>query len=339
MNYNLQVKGLISMSRSEKQRRYYIILVITPLIIATFTYFFKESISNAFYINITALDLFSGVFYVLTVLGTLMLYLQTGFKKSSLLEINGSNDSVQNSQDVENLKLELNNIREKLNNLEKHSNVSSSNLNKEKLEEIQEIIKSKIIDETNDKFIKKLEEKVEDNQFQNKVEQSFFNTLNRLKREIGTLNTRSNLNLAIGITVTGVGLYLLYLFVFKGNLESANDTLSFIVQFVPKLSLVIFIEVFAFFFLSLYKTSLAEIKYYQNEMTKIETKYLALVTALELKSEDITLEILREFSSIGHNGQVEENRGNGDIQIQQDKLKADNMVEILAKIIDTYKKS
>ena len=41
----------------------------------------------------------------------------------------------------------------------------------------------------------------------------------------------------------------------------------------------IFIEVFSFFFLKLYKSGLADILYYQNELTNLESKFLALELA------------------------------------------------------------
>lgn len=40
------------------------------------------------------------------------------------------------------------------------------------------------------------------------------------------------------------------------------------------------IELFAYFFLSLYRTSLQKIKYFQNELTNIEAKQIALRAAL-----------------------------------------------------------
>jgi hypothetical protein len=196
---------------------------------------------------------------------------------------------------------------------------------------------SKVLNETTEDIMKKLEEKVEEkltsSSFLSFINHSFSSILLRLRREISTLNYRSNLNLVLGIMITGVGLYLLFRFVFNGDLEHDN-TLSFLVHFAPRISLVIFIEIFAYFFLSLYKTSLSEIKYYQNEMTTIETKYIALMTAYELNSEEITSEVLKELSNnTGYNGEIE------NIDLQQAKLTADNTIDIFSKILDVYKKS
>ncbi|MBI5525005.1 MAG: hypothetical protein HY897_01580 [Deltaproteobacteria bacterium] len=40
-------------------------------------------------------------------------------------------------------------------------------------------------------------------------------------------------------------------------------------HYVPRITTVTFIEVFAFFFLKLYRASLIEIKFYQNELTSL----------------------------------------------------------------------
>ena len=51
------------------------------------------------------------------------------------------------------------------------------------------------------------------------------------------------------------------------------------VHTVLRVSIALFIQTFAYFFLRLYKTSLEDIKYYQNEITNIESRWLALATA------------------------------------------------------------
>lgn len=46
---------------------------------------------------------------------------------------------------------------------------------------------------------------------------------------------------------------------------------------MPRIALAVAVEVVAFFFLRLYKYSISDIKYYQNELTNIELKALAVV--------------------------------------------------------------
>lgn len=348
INQTKKLKKSIIVNRSEYLKRLYIIIMILPLSFAVFIYLSREILTESYRYPYYTVDLLIVIPSMVSIFGLLMFYLQTGFKRVPP-EINSStniNTDI-SQQKIDTLELELNTINEKLNILEKHGNTNPAELNKEKLTELQELIKSKLINETTEDLIKELEVKVENKinsyNFLFKIKNEFSNTLERLRREVTTLNFRSNLNLALGIMITGVGIYLLYRFVFNGDLKQHDNTLSFILNFAPKLSLVIFIEIFAFFFLSLYKTSLSEIKYYQNEMTKIETKYIALVTAIELKSDDILSEILKELpNNIAfneQNGEIAGNGESGDFKLQQAKVNADNLVAILGKVLDVYKKA
>lgn len=120
------------------------------------------------------------------------------------------------------------------------------------------------------------------------VEQQHAQTIGRLREELYALSRRGNLNLSIGIITTISGLFLLGSFVIGNSfIPSRNSPATieaFLIEFLPRLSLVLLIEVFAFFFLSLYKTTLSEIKYFQNEVTSMESKYMALRLAAQSDS-------------------------------------------------------
>lgn len=101
----------------------------------------------------------------------------------------------------------------------------------------------------------------------------------RLRQEVQDLAKRGNLNLVLGIMTTLTGLCTL---AYAVALSPASTTLSdFLGHFAPRLSLAVLIEVFAYFFLRLYKQTLSEIKYFQNELTNIESKIAAAMFALE----------------------------------------------------------
>lgn len=119
------------------------------------------------------------------------------------------------------------------------------------------------------------------------VERQHAQTIGRLREELFALGRRGNLNLSIGIITTISGLFLLGSFVIGNSLipipsRTSPVTLeTFLIDFIPRLSLVLLIEIFAYFFLSLYKTTLSEIKYFQNEVTSIEAKFMALRLAAQ----------------------------------------------------------
>lgn len=119
------------------------------------------------------------------------------------------------------------------------------------------------------------------------VERQHSQTMGRLREELFALGRRGNLNLSIGIITTISGLLLLGSFVIGNSLipipsrNSPSTLENFLIDFIPRLSLVVLIEIFAYFFLSLYKTTLSEIKYFQNEVTSIEAKFMALRLAAQ----------------------------------------------------------
>ena len=71
---------------------------------------------------------------------------------------------------------------------------------------------------------------------------------------------------------------------------------DFLIHYLPRLTLAIFIQVFAFFFLKLYKNNLEDGKYFQNELTNISAKSSSLILAYVLKKDDNIASILKELS-------------------------------------------
>jgi hypothetical protein len=100
----------------------------------------------------------------------------------------------------------------------------------------------------------------------------------RLRREIYALSRRGNLNLTIGVVTTGFALGLLAYMIFDES--TAPGTFSEALSlYLPRITTVTFIEVFAFFFLKLYRASLIEIKFYQNELTCLASLQIALAAS------------------------------------------------------------
>lgn len=101
----------------------------------------------------------------------------------------------------------------------------------------------------------------------------------RLTKEIEVSGRRSNLNLIIGILTTVLAASLLAYIAFEIK-PAITDITSLLAHYIPRITTIIFIEVFAFFFLRLYKSGLQEIKYFQNELTNIEMQLIAIEATL-----------------------------------------------------------
>lgn len=114
------------------------------------------------------------------------------------------------------------------------------------------------------------------------IESLFSSVYGRLDSEIARLRIRERLSLVIGASAALIGIGVLGWVIFSPKTDNAPTTgtelLSLIYALAPKLSFAFFVEVFAFYFLRLYKESLSEIKYYQNEITTLQSKHLALLS-------------------------------------------------------------
>jgi len=165
-------------------------------------------------------------------------------------------------------------------------------------------------------------------------------TFIRLNKAIESLDRRGNVNLLIGIMTALVGLIILGYTVFtlnhsiSYNMSPAksiipdkynpqdNIWLITAAAFLPRLSLVIIIEMFSYFFLSLYRSSLNEIKYFQNELTNIESKCLGLEGALFLNDLESTRNAITSLTVTERNFILKKGESTADIE----KSKLDNSV-------------
>lgn len=127
----------------------------------------------------------------------------------------------------------------------------------------------------------------------------FENITRRLYGEIDALSQRASLNLILGSIVTVIGIVILSLTVL--NVAKIQNSVEIFAYFIPKISLVVMIEIFAFFFLRLYKQTFSEIKYFQNELTNVEVRKIALYFAF--REDDITLrgKVIDELSKTERN--------------------------------------
>lgn len=97
----------------------------------------------------------------------------------------------------------------------------------------------------------------------------------RLQLELSELTRRANVNLLIGVVTTVIAVSLLVYMVLTAAVTFADWT-ALLTHYIPRIATVAFIEIFSFFFLRLYRSSLADIKYYQNELTLLDTSRIAL---------------------------------------------------------------
>ncbi|WDF64774.1 hypothetical protein [Flavobacterium sp. KACC 22763] len=151
----------------------------------------------------------------------------------------------------------------------------------------------------------------------------------RLIREIEKLDRKSNINLIVGSGMTIVALFCLGFIVFEKH-DNIKTTEEILLHYIPRISFIIFIEVFAFFFLRLYKLNLNDIKYYQNELTNIDLKSTSLISSINFGVKEDVTSVIAEFSKTERNFVIE--KGQSTIELEKFKFEQ-NSIEKASKII------
>lgn len=161
----------------------------------------------------------------------------------------------------------------------------------------------------------------------------------RLKNEIEQLTKRGNLYIAIGSIITITGGFILYFTVKDfiqsyANTNDINDTINKhdILSITARVSIILFIEIFAYYYLKLYRNMMDNVKFYQNEISNMELKLLAL-HAIENSGNFEALKTLTdELAKTERNFVI--NKGQTTVDIEKSKYEQ----SILYKSVDSISK-
>lgn len=168
-----------------------------------------------------------------------------------------------------------------------------------------------------------------------------FEELNKLetkfKTQIERLISNSSLNLIIGIVTTLLAIVILGSSIFQQN-HFSNNT-EFLSFFLPRISTVVFVELFSFFFLRLYKNNLSEIKYFQNEITNLNFKITSLKTAIKTEDKQTLSQIITNFSLTERNFILKKDETTEKIETNKlESAQGSNFSKSLTELIEALKK-
>lgn len=338
----------------EKRRRLRNVIVVVPaffglLILLVLPLLDKELGSVYFYdVFVFKQEILVSLALVLLMLSganILMVYLQTGFKRNSDEEVSSMKlradlehlrseaakplvVNVSQSSDIKSLRAEMSELKTQLHGVDK-----------EQIAALAEALKKKISAEAGNSLISDLQKKVTEEVItqthEREIARNFEETRNRLSLEIAALGRRGNLNLILGIVTTVSGLILLAMFVFT-QIEMPKEAVPFAMHFLPRLTLVLFIEIFAYFFLRLYKSSLAEIKYFQNELTNVEQKHVALITVIKYGESAVRNEVISKFASTERNHVLEKEQTT--VALEKSRIEKESLSEVAKHMADMLSK-
>lgn len=148
------------------------------------------------------------------------------------------------------------------------------------------------------------------------------------------LRNNSIANLLIGILATTIAIVVL-LVILTSN-KSFLDLNTALIYFIPRLTFVISIQLFAFFFLRLYKNNLDDNKYFQNELTNINSKNAAIRIAKALNKEEVLASLLIKMMDVERNFKL----GQGETMwsIEKAKIEKDTDIELFKTFQEFMKK-
>lgn len=205
-----------------------------------------------------------------------------------------------------------------------NSGISGEFFSPEEKNSMLRSIQEKLESESFESYFEKLSSTIKNDQKYKHCEDIFKGTTSRLELEILSQTRRGNLNLILGILTTLIGVLILGYSVFQAPALTTNIEMA--AHFLPRLSLVILVEVFAYFFLRLYRQSLEEIKYFQNEMTNIESKYLGFYIASESATGDGLLNVITQLTATERNFLLEKGQSTTQIELKKIEMTTANNV-------------
>ncbi|WP_264780549.1 hypothetical protein, partial [Gluconobacter frateurii] len=161
----------------------------------------------------------------------------------------------------------------------------------------------------------------------------FLNSRNRILTEIDRLSNSGNFNLAIGVATTFLSVLALGVVVFIQNAPEHINHIQYISTIIMRLSIAVFIEVFAYFFLKLYKKNLEEIRFFQNEISNLDYKWAALSVSLE--NDDLTKISVENLISTERNYLLKP--GETTIELEREKMEKNEILEIVRDVTNIIK--
>jgi len=293
-------------------------------------------------------------FLLITLASFALIYLQSGGnditnkQERDLLEKLNRYRDINSSQILSNEK-ELKSLKEKIESLSPDKILSEND---------RELIIEKIISKTQQETIKNifnsevadLKGQIEKDSTLEKLMSSSQLIRSRIMREISDLRLRANINLILGMLITIGGLYLLWTtvsivdaskllkqFAIEGDESNFKFIKSLILPIVPRVLLVIFVEIFAYFFLRLYKEGLSEIKYFQNELTNVELKLVSVEYAYVTNTMESLKEGLKNLSQTERNYIL--NKGQTTVELEKAKSESALTQNIIKSIPAVFKKA
>lgn len=205
------------------------------------------------------------------------------------------------------------------------------------LSELENRLRRRIESNFEESILKKIENKIEisttNSVLIKKIGTELTPLVENTIKYIHTIQRNSIINLAIGITGTIIAITILGISVLSN--QKYVDIQDFSIHLIPRITFVVFIQLFAFFFLRLYKNNLEDGKYFQNELTNLSAKCSALKISILTNNIEKQSEILSSLSQVERNFKIQKEETL--LTIEKAKIEKEYDLEILNTFKDFLK--
>lgn len=315
----------------ERLFRFRIVMIAVPTILGLLTWTNVELISDLLQINYRLVATVAAYLIAIGAGYFLMVYLKGGIKvpiverltDSMKPSVEGAEFSSFSGNEIEELKKKISEI-----------SYAQIQLKEGQQEAIIQELKGTISEDIVAEFEKEYSASALAMSQLRQAKENFKKSTERLTKEIETLTRRANLNLVIGVLTTSIAVGLLTYMVLgtDAKIDTWTGLLSY---YVPRVTVVIFIEVFSFFFLRMYKSNLQEIKFYQQEITKISTQQVIYENSVLSEDKGALVQFVQ--FSLNQNHEQSELIQSKDTNAQIEHLS--KVVQETSKIISSLSKS
>jgi hypothetical protein len=205
------------------------------------------------------------------------------------------------------------------------------------IKELEKGITQKISSSLEKEIISKLELKFNTNlereQNLNSIKDILIPITRNTELYIDRIQRNSIVNLVIGIVGTIIAITILsFTILFDKSFGTIQE---FLMHFLPRFTFIVFIQLFAFFFLRLYKNNLEDAKYFQNELSNLTAKSTSIRLAILTKNNDVLNDIIKTLSITERNFKLTKDETlqtieNRKIETEVDKDMITKLKEIIA---------
>ena len=180
---------------------------------------------------------------------------------------------------------------------------------------------------------------VDDENTANEIKHTFLASEERIKIEIKNLKRRATINLSLGVSLSIAALLVFFFLVY--NEKPDEDYQKIFLHFAPRVGLVVFVELLAYFFLKLYKSTLTSVQYYHNELTNIETRKIAAIVAIKHCKEDKIWQTVEYLLKVERNVLIKDKETTMQMEMLKLQAEKDSSVlsstqNVLERIIDKW---